>query len=177
MTDFDYWKKQYQATWGKSSQREKAIAAYLSEESGKKIELVGLGAGSADFLSGSASQQGHAKGDADLIVDGTNIYLEVTGPLVPSVDERQDLWIRPDKVENAKQHSRRQETWLVHHLPKDNLIRVVPLDAEFFKALEAGDFPIVTPRIRNVQERYHAIPATHSCVKECGVLIDRLKHA
>jgi len=177
MTDFDYWKNQYKQTWDQSSQRESAIAAYLSEASGKKIELVGLGAGSAEFLSGSASKRGHTKGDADLFVVGTNIYLEVTGPLVQSVDEQQDLWIRPDKVQNAKQNSASHEVWVVHHLPKKNLIRVVPLDSAFFKALETGAFPIVAPRIRGAEERYHSIPAKHACVKSCNVLIERLKNA
>lgn len=174
MTDFDYWKKQYKETWGRSSQRETAIAEYLAQASGEKIKPVGLGAGSADFLSGSASAHGHVKGDADLVVVGTSIYLEVTGPLVPSVDQNQDLWVRPDKVANANKNKISHETWVVHHLPKNNLIRVVPLDSGFWQALEAGVFPIVTPRIRGVQERYHAIPATHSCVKSCSVLIQRL---
>ena len=175
MTDFDYWKKQYKDTWRQSSQRETIIAEYLAQVSGTKISPVGLGAGSADFLSGSASAHGHAKGDADLVVVGTNIYLEVTGPLVQSVDHHQDLWVRPDKVANAKQCSNSHETWVVHHLPKDDLIRVLPLDNGFWQALEAGDFPIVTPRIRGAQERYHAIPAPHRCVKDCSVLVERLK--
>ena len=102
-------------------------------------------------------------------------YLEVTGPLVAFVDQHQELWVRPDKVLNAKQSQGLHETWIVHHLPKDDLIRVVPLDAEFWRALEAGEFRIVTPRIRGAQERYYAIPAKHPCVKSCSVLIERLK--
>jgi len=174
MTDVNFWKKQYKETWGQSSQRETAIAEYLAHESGKKIEPVGLGAGSTDFLPGSASALGHVKGDADLIVVGTSIYLEVTGPLVSSVDQNQDLWVRPDKVANANKNRISHETWVVHHVPKNDLIRVVPLNSKFWQALEAGDFPIVTPRIRGMQERYHAIPAIHSCVKSCSVLVQRL---
>ena len=139
MTDFDYWKKQYKETWGQSSQRETGIAEYLAQASGKKIAPAGLGAGSADFLSGSASAHGHAKGDADLVVVGTNIYLEITGPLVLSVDKDQDLWIRPDKVANAKS-SVAHETWIVHHLPKNDLIRVVPLGDEFWQSLKMATF-------------------------------------
>lgn len=175
MTDFDYWKKQYKDTWGRSSQRETTIAEYLAQASGASIEPVGLGAGSTEFISGAATAHGHAKGDADLVVVGTNIYLEVTGPLVPSIDRQQDLWVRPDKVANAKQNVSSHETWVVHHLPKDDLIRVMPLDAGFWKALDADEFPIVTRRIRGVPERYHAIPAMHRCVKACSVLVERLK--
>jgi hypothetical protein len=173
--DDDYWKNQYKQTWGQSSEREKTIAKSLMQATGKTIEPVGLGAGSAEFLSGAASAHGHAKGDADLIVEGTNIYLEVTGPLVKFVDENQNLWVRPDKIINAKQNITSHETWVLHHLPKNDLVRVVPLDCEFWRALDAGDFPVVTPTIRGAKERYHAIPATHSCVKAFSVLIDRLK--
>jgi hypothetical protein len=175
MTDFNYWKNQYKDTWGQSSQRETAIARYLEEATGRTIKPVGLGAGSADFLSGSAAAHGHAKGDADLVVDGTNIYLEVTGPLVPSVVIDAALWVRPDKVDNARRNKDSHETWVVHHLPKNDLIRVIYLGDQFWTALDAGDFPIVTPRIRGALERYHSIPATHSCVQPCGALIDRLK--
>ena len=31
MTDFDYWKKQYQATWAASSSRESGIAASFED--------------------------------------------------------------------------------------------------------------------------------------------------
>lgn len=175
MTDFDYWKRQYQQSWGQSAEREAGIAAQLSQATGKEIQPVGLGAGSAEFLPGSAAQQGHTKGDADLNVVGTNIYLEVTGPLVNSVVEGNALWIRPDKVQNAKQKTPALETWVVHHLPRNELIRVVPLNKQFFRALEAGEFPIVAPRIRGVTERYHEIPARHACVQPYDTLVERLK--
>ncbi|MCC5828950.1 MAG: hypothetical protein JJU36_05835 [Phycisphaeraceae bacterium] len=177
MTDYDYWKKQYQDSWGKSSERETEIAAQLSQATGREIRTVGLGAGSAEFLTGSAAQQGHTKGDADLNVVGTNIYLEVTGPLVTSVVESAPLWIRPDKVQNARQKAPAQETWVVHHLPRNGLVRVVHLSGEFFAALDAGEFPIVTPRIRGVTERYHEIAAGHRCVKAYDALIERLRRA
>jgi hypothetical protein len=175
MTDFNYWKNQYKDTWGQSSQRETAIARYLEEATGRTIKPVGLGAGSADFFSGSAASHGHAKGDADLVVVGTNIYLEVTGPLVPSVDIHAVLWVRPDKVDNARRSRDSHETWVLHHLPKNDLIRVINLSEPFWRSLDAGEFPIVTPRIRGVQERYHAIPATHTCVQPYSALIDRLR--
>ncbi|MCE8051263.1 hypothetical protein HOP61_08165 [Halomonas daqingensis] len=165
MTDFDFWKRQYQDTWGRSSQRETDIAEYLAHESGACIVPVGLGAGSTTFLPGPASSHGASKGDADLMVKGTDIYLEVTGPLVQSVDHNQGLWVRPDKVENARQNMQSKETWVVHHLPKGDLIRVILLGEEFFQALKAGDFSIVSPRIRGNQEQYYEIPATHRCVQ------------
>ena len=175
--DDNYWKKQYQATWKQSSQREITIAAKLTASTGKQVRPVGFGAGNAEFLSGSASSHGYTKGDADLQVVGTNIHLEVTGPLVKSVDERQGIWIRPDKLANARAVIGKVETWVLHHLPKNDLVRVVPLDVDFYRALDAGEFPVATPRIRGAQERYQAIPANHQCVKPLTVLIQRLKQA
>lgn len=176
MSDVDYWKRRYKESWAQSSERETEIAARLSQATGKTITPVGLGAGSTEFLTGSASQRGYTKGDADLNIAGTNIYLEITGPLVSSVAEDEPLWIRPDKVQNARSNVA-HETWVVHHLPKNGLIRVIPLDGEFCKALDAGEFPIVTPRIRGVQERYHSIDASHGCVKLYDVLVERVKRA
>lgn len=173
MTDFDFWKKKYQASWGQSSKREAEIAAKISQETGKEIDSFGLGAGSAELLSGSAAQQGHKKGDPDFKVVGTNIFLEITGPLVDFIDERDPLWVRPDKIQNAKKNAD-HETWVVHHLSKNGLIRVLPLDEDFWRALADGDFPIVTPRIRGVKESYHEIPAAHRCVKPYHKLVERL---
>lgn len=174
MTDFDYWKKQYQATWAASSSRESGIAASLEQATGLKVVPVGLGATSSEFLSGPAAARGLEKGDADLAVVGTNVRLEVTGPLVASVDRNQPLWVRPDKVQNARRNAT-HEVWIVHHLPKDDLLRVISLDARFWNALDAGEFPIVTPRIRGAQERYHSISAVHGCIMPFTALIERLK--
>lgn len=174
MPDFDYWKKQYQATWAASSSREAAVAASIEAATGLKVVPVGLGAGSSEFLSGPAAARGLEKGDADLAVKDTSIRLEVTGPLVASVDRSQPLWVRPDKLANARRNAT-HEVWIIHHLPKDNLLRVIPLDARFWQSLDAGEFPTVTPTIRGVLERYHSIPAAHACVRPFTDLIARLK--
>lgn len=173
MTDFDYWKRQYAETWDQSAEREKAIAAFLSDQTGTKVVQVGLGAGDTSFISGSASQHGHGKGDADLKVDGTDIYLEVTGPLVKFVTRDKPLWVRPDKLESARRQNE-HETWVIHHLPKDDLIRVIPLNDEFWTALDNDEFPIANPVIRGARETYHEIGASHPCVKSYDVLIARL---
>ena len=175
MSDPDFWKQQYQHAWAKASEREKTIKARILNESGKQVELVGLGAGSTDFLSGTAASQGYQKGDADLYVVGTNIFLEVTGPQSKVVRLEDPLWVRPDKVTSARTHLPSHETWVVHWLERDGSLRVIPLNEAFFDLLDRNVFSIVHPVIRGVRETYLAIPASHFCVKSWDALIARLK--
>ena len=78
--DTYYWKKGYQHTWAESSRREHQLAAFIQEQTGLTVSEYGLGAGSDRFITGSAQQNGHEKGEADLLVEGTNIFIEVTAP-------------------------------------------------------------------------------------------------
>lgn len=139
-----------------------------------QVEIVGFGAGSNAFLSGTAASHGHVKGDADLIVEGTNISLEVTGPLKPvAVDA--PLWLRPDKIQNAKAKLGTNDTWVIHCI-ESKTIRVFRLDSPFIKRYERGVFPVVFPTIRGVRETYVAIPHDDPCVREFDVLVAEIKN-
>ncbi len=173
MTDTDYWKKLYKGLWQKTGEREKALALTIESLTGYKVKVVGLGAGSDDFLSGTAASRGHEKGDADLTVEGTNVSLEVTGPNV-NVPLTSPLWIRPDKITNAKLHFPEKDTWVVHCIERTT-IRVIRLDAEFFAKYEQGRFPIVNPSIRGTIETYVAVPYNDSSVQSFDVLIHYIK--
>lgn len=83
--DENYWKDRYQSTWDRSTQREAVLAEYLERKTGRQVEPCGLGAESTAYIAGSASKNGFEKGDADLHVVGTNVYIEVTGPLEGNV--------------------------------------------------------------------------------------------
>lgn len=97
----NYWKDRYQGTWDRSAQREAKLAEYLEQKTGLQIESSGLGAQSTEYIPGSAAKNGFEKGDADLHVVGTNVYIEVTGPLEKNVGPERPLWFRPDKIKNA----------------------------------------------------------------------------
>ncbi len=177
MPDFNYWKDKYKHSWEESAKREHKVAKLLESmfDGRIKVEFRGLGAGQSEYLPGNATQHGHEKGDPDIFVVGTNVYLEITGPLTTSVDEHQPLWIRLDKVQNAqRKREKEHEVWLVHHLPRNDLLRTVALDIKFFNALQDGEFPIVNPKIRGAEEKYYSIPANHHCVGSIDVLIERL---
>lgn len=98
--DKNYWKEAYKEYWEISSKKEIFVKELIESKTGFKTLEVGLGAGSEDFLSGSASDYGLTKGDADLYVIVPDTYVEVTGPNI-SVKPEDTLWIRPDKVKNS----------------------------------------------------------------------------
>jgi hypothetical protein len=151
------------------------VAAKIFDDTNKEVEFVGLGAGSETYLPGSAQSQGLEKGAADLQIVGTNIHLEVTGPLVDSVKKEDPLWIRPDKIDHAQAHFPEQETWVVHHLPRNDLLRVINLNVEFFNRYKASEFKLVSLLIRGTRERYIEISATDPLVLPWNVLVSRLK--
>lgn len=178
MTYDNYWKDRYQETWSISGKREDDIAKLIESLSGKEVKKIGLGTGSDEYLSGSAASQGYERGEADLLVDSTNIHLEVTGPLVKTVPVTAALWVRPDKIQNARTHVNEYDTWVVHCLEKENkrIIRVIHLNTEFYKFLDAGNYHTINPIIRGNQETYFEIPADDKVVKDFKVLVNYIKN-
>lgn len=170
MNDSDFWKKQYKNTWEKSSHRENLIQSLIHERASCRINKIGLGAGSTEFLSGSASSHGLDKGGSDLQVDGTNIFIEVTGPLV-FVHHTKPLWLRPDKIKYAENNLER-DCFVVHCNFDNSLIRTIHLDNNFFLNYRKGDFAVVKPTIRGVTETYVEIPSSHTSIKTMDFLIE-----
>lgn len=170
----NYWKDAYQNTWDESSKREKRLMTYLEKMTGMKCSEYGLGAGSSQYISGSAAKNGHKKGDADFLIEGTNIYVEVTGPLVTSVQPTAPLWFRPDKLYNAIRNSN-HDVFLAHHCMSVDLWRVIHVDQEFKQRFCEYQFPVVTRYIREKRERYVEIETTDRCVRELDYLVAYLK--
>lgn len=172
--DKNFWKEKYQTMWGASSEREAKIASLITEATGKEVEFVGLGAGSKEFIDGAAVDNGHLKGSADLHIVDSSIFIEVTGPLVTFVKPDAPLWIRPDKIEAAKSLIAQHDTWLVHHLPFNDLLRVIHLDSGFMERYDKGEFKTVRPTIRGQVETYTEIPPNDSCVETWDILLQRI---
>lgn len=170
----NYWKDAYQNTWDKSSRREKQLMSHLEKMTGMKCLESGLGAGSSEYISGSAARNGYQKGDADFMIRGTNVYVEVTGPLTKSVQPSAPLWFRPDKLNNAIKNSN-HDVFLAHHCMSANLWRVIHVDQHFKQRFMAKQFKIVTPEIRGRKEQYVEIKATDQCVRKLDYLVDYLK--
>lgn len=172
--DENFWKNAYQSTWEKSSDREKKLMDCLEKLTGVKCVESGLGAGSSEYIPGSAVRNGYQKGDADFFIEGTNVYIEVTGPLVETVQPSAPLWFRPDKINNAVRNSN-HDVFFAHHCMSADLWRVIHVDQEFKQRFRAYRFRVVNPEIRGHRERFVEIEATDRCVRGLDYLVDYLK--
>ena len=177
MIDFDYWKRGYQHLWGPSGDRETDVAKLVLRLTGIEAVKSGFGTGSTEFIPGQAEKHGYEKGEADLRVIGTNIKLEVTGPLTAAVGPTKPLWVRPDKIANARKHLQERDTWVVHCLERSQMIRVIRLDKTFFGFYDSGKYQTVYPRIRGKIETMVEIPYDDPVVKPFSALIKTIKNA
>lgn len=176
MKNNNYWKDAYKNTWIEAANREKKFVEMVKNETGLTAIPYGLGATSTEYISGSAKSNGTEKGDADLWVEGTNVYIEVTGPQTKKVKITEPLWIRPDKIENAINNmSNNHNTFIAHNCPSEDLWRVIHIDKEFIKRYQAEDFPIISTTIRGREEHYVEIKYNDACVRKIEYLIEYLK--
>lgn len=175
MMNENYWKNAYEGTWGESSAREEKLRVYLEKMTQRKIENNGLGAGSSAYIPGSAARNGYQKGDADLVVSGTNIYVEVTGPLKASVSADKPLWFRPDKIENAIKNPD-HDVFFAHHCVAADLWRIIHVDSAFKERFRNRKFPVVTPYIGGRKERYIEVKADDPCIHDLRYLVEYIKN-
>jgi hypothetical protein len=170
MNNNDFWKEQYRNTWEKSALRENLVQSLIEQQASCGINQIGLGAGSTEFLSGSASSHGLDKGGSDLQVNGTNIFIEVTGPQV-YIHPSKPLWLRPDKIEYAEKN-RERDCFVVHCNFDNSLMRIIHLDNNFFINYRGGNFALATPIIRGVRETYVEIQSSNTSIKTMDFLIE-----
>lgn len=177
----DYWKEAYKESWEVSSKKEGFVKELIEKETGFKVIEVGLGAGTEDFLSGSAAEHGLTKGDADLYVVDSDTYVEVTGPNI-HVNFSDTLWIRPDKVNNSfnKIKGGKGKIHVIVHIakikPEGKLtMRVIVLGKLFFEACKMKEFQIMFPIIRGRPEKYLELPPEHKTIISFEKFIELLK--
>ena len=174
MVDANYWKDKYQDSWSDASTKEEMVRTLIEKECQCRVEYCGLGAGKTDYLPGTAKSRGFEKGGSDLHVADTNLYIEVTGPNVVTVDKSQDLWIRPDKIENAMKHPE-NDYWVVHVLKKDSFKRVIHIDYRFKKDYQKNKFSTIKPWTGRAVETYVAVPADSPHVQDFSILLKAVR--
>lgn len=172
----NYWKEKYKPFWGIAAKKEDKIKLIIEKECNCTCQYSGLGAGSTEYLPGSAESRGYERGGSDLKVMGTNIFVEVTGPNVDYVGKEAPLWIRPDKVQNAIDNPK-NDVWVVHVLQKDFFIRVIHIDNKFKNALLNNQFKIDSPVIRGARESYISIPANWKYITNIESLCSSIQKA
>jgi hypothetical protein len=137
VSDPNFWNDRCAGSSEAAARRERRVADFVERLTGRRVVRVGLGAGGSEHLPGNAACHGFERGAADLHVERTRFFLEVTAPLTEQVDVGTDLWV--DKVENARRHPER-EYWIVHRIGQNGAVRVIRLKEAFFRALGRGDF-------------------------------------
>ena len=170
MKDDNFWKDRYKDSWDAAAEKEEKIRKIVERECKCECEYVGLGAGTTEYLPGTAKSRGYKKGGSDLHVKGTNIFIEVTGPNIERVGKDDPLWIRPDKIQNAIDHPK-NDYWVVHVLKKDFYIRSIHMTEEFKKDFQKGIIKIVHPTIRFTEETYAEVPANSKYVDEIDPML------
>lgn len=181
MCDEDYWKNNYVEKWDEASEREKIFRKIIEENTKLKLEPVGLGAESNEFIHGSAEKNQNEKGAADYHAIGTNIYFEVTGPLSPTVPAGSPLWFRPDKIANAEKHLDDHDTFLINNFKMANRWYVIHFTKEFDEYLKKSssdgtDCKLISKRIRGNLEKYIEIKSNNPYVTDLNSLIDYLNN-
>jgi len=169
--DEEYWKKLYEKVWPKSKKREDTILSLIQEAGFSDAQLVGFGAGSSKYLRGSPTKHGKKKGDPDIEIPSIEVAVEVTGTDVQSVTAEHNLWVRPDKIQNAHDHPER-DTWIVHVLDRKAILRTIHLIPETIRRLLL--VPRIHPTIRGAVETYIPIEANDKIVKPFTELLDHL---
>ena len=176
--DVNYWKEAYRDLWSQSAAKEEMLKEIIESETGLILEPFGLGAASSAFISGSAEENGHDKDAPDFQVKGTNIFIEITGPINNTTHPKEGLWIRPAKLNYAYIHMAEAEEFFALYFPAVQEWYVIHANKEFFDHVfankEKTDYFTIYPVIRGRQERYVEISLANPFVKDLSVLIDYL---
>lgn len=117
----EFLRDRYEKVWPKSAEREKKIMGMLEKRLGP-IVAYGMGALSTERITGSARDNGFKPADPDLYSPLYDLFFEVTGPIPLYMHPHDALWVRPDKVENARRKfAEDHPTWLVHVLDRKGI--------------------------------------------------------
>lgn len=174
MMNNNFWKDAYKELWADSSEKEDYIKDIVERETGFELVPFGFGAESTEFLSGSAEEYGKEKGAPDFKVKGTNIFVEVTGPLSEYAKPYSGLWLRPDKLNYAQKYKMEHDEFFVLYFASINKWFSIHADQEFIK--EAHSFEVIRPVIRGNKERYIVVPYNHKSVKPLSYMIGYIKN-
>lgn len=170
MTDWNHYKKAYSGEWDAGNRRE-ALVTDVLERLGLNPQMEGLGAGSSEFISGPAEEHGKNKADPDIFLPDQDIYIEVTGTNVGWVRPDRDIYVRPDKFENALSDSS-AEHWIVHVLDGPALLRCLKLTDKTCKEFVGKGKSIDTRHDDN--ETYVEIDPDHECIMPVTSLMERV---
>jgi hypothetical protein len=142
------WKNAYQDKWIEGFNRESFVKQFF-EEKGFIVEENGFQAMSTSYSFNYPDEPGIP--DLKIINPLTNkaIYVEVTG--TTNLNDFDLIWIRPDKIEYARNHPELQ-IFLAHVVDKKQLLRFI-----FLTNVKLLTLTKIQPIIRGNRETYYTI--------------------
>ena len=158
-------KEAFKGTWELSAQKEAFVKSQIERFTDLKVVEQGFGAGSTDYIEGASGDHGYEKAAPDLQVLGTNVCIEVTGPLRP-IRVQDDLLINVSKIKYAFEHPER-EYWVAHSngVTKNRQgVRMIRVGQQFDEAISRGVIVREQFESRNVMQFFHAVPCDHHVV-------------
>ena len=173
MENPNFWKEKYSFLWDPASKREEIIKKFI-EQLGYKVEYYGLGAGTTNFISGSARDNDKEKGAPDLHIVGTNIFIEVTGSFGKNTKAEDPIWIRTDKLDYAHKHRFENEEFFVVNYKFADVWYVIHYNNELIEHIRATkektDFRTIHPFIKRCRETFVEIDSQSKYVQDLSYL-------
>ena len=170
MENKNFWKETYQPLWDIADIKERKVKKLIEELLNTEVSFYGLGAGQTKFIDGSAEDNNHKKGDADLYIKEYDTFIEVTGPTSKAYEE-DSLWVRPDKITNSinKINKGIGKYHFVIHVARINInktiYRAIKLGEHLRIAYKEKSIKLIKPNLKgNIEEKYIEIPYNHNCV-------------
>jgi len=158
-------KEAFKGTWELSAQKEAFVKDSIERCAGVKVLDVGFGAGSTEYIKGSSGSHGFDKAAPDLKVEGTNLVIEVSGPL-RSMSQKADLLVNTSKVEYALEHPE-LEYWFAHSngvTRNREGVRMIRIGKQFRQGMDRGEICYTQFESRGMQQMFWSIPADHYTV-------------
>ena len=121
-----YWKEQYKEKWKEEKERiDRVINKIKSKLPELKFEIFGFGADTDEMIRKHPTEKGIP--DILIIYEKNNFnyvltFLEITG--TQQMKETDNIWIRPDKFEFARNHPH-LDIFIAHYINNLDLLRFV----------------------------------------------------
>lgn len=158
-------KEVFKGTWVGSAKKEAFVKDQIELYTERTVLEKGFGAGSTEYIEGASGDHGFDKAAPDFEIQGTNIVVEVTGPLRP-IRMGSNLLINTGKVEYALDHPEKEYwmAWLNGVVRRRTDTRFVRVGEKFREGIVAGVIVHEQFESRGFQQFFVSIPFNHPSV-------------
>ena len=158
-------KEAFKDTWHLSEKKEQFVIESIKSIARVPVRAVGFGAGQSGYIEGASGDHGFEKAAPDLEIPGSNIRIEVSGPL-RQMSPRDDLFLNVSKVQYALEHPE-LEYWFAHVngvTQNRQSVRMIRVGEQFRQGMDRGEILRVGLSTRGVNETFWSVPPDHYTV-------------